>query len=89
MRGASSEATERATKPFMECMAVGAVGDVDLEVDPIALTVEVLSAVEIVGKDAVDRASASPLVRDQADVGEGLIQTEKVQVQMGLSSIEL
>ena len=70
-------------------ISLGAAGDVDLEVDAIALTVEVLSAVEIVRKDAVDRASTSPLVRDQANVGAGLIQTQKVQVQMSLSSIEL
>ena len=69
-------------------IGLGAAGDVDLEVDAVALTVEFLSAVEIIGKDAVDRASASPLVRDQADVGACLIQTQKVQVQMGLSSAE-
>ncbi len=67
----------------------GAAGDVDLEVDAVALAVEVLGTVEIIGKDAVDRASASPLVRDQADVGAGLIKTKKAQVQMGLSSVEL
>ena len=46
-------------------------------------------AVEIVGKDAVDRASTSPLVRDQADVGAGLIKTKEVEMLMGLSSVEL
>ena len=70
-------------------IGLGAAGDVDLEVDAVALTVKGLSTIEIIGKDAVDRASASPLVRDQADVGAGLIKTKKVQVQMGLSSVEL
>ena len=57
--------------PFAEQSRAGphvirfsAAGDVDLDVDPVALTVEVLSAVEIIGKDAVDRTSSSPLVRD-------------------------
>ena len=72
----------------MECMAVGAVGDVGLEVNPIALTIEILSALKIKGEGAVDCPPASPLVGDAPDVGAGLIQTEQIQMPVGLGSIE-
>jgi hypothetical protein len=87
---------DRPVIPFAEQSRAGrhvigfrAAGDVDLDVDPVALTVEVLSAVEILGKDAVDRTSSSPLVRDKADVGAGLIKTKEVKMKIGLISIDL